>query len=129
LAWHARYEVIWGHKVSVGRNEQKEVTRAEYNEVAGAETPEQPDVPMYAEHVWKWWWELNARRPPGFENLAPISYTEIRSWIKLTGVQVAYEEINWLIAMDNAWMAAIADERKARSERDKEQSERKSAGR
>ena len=35
------------------------------------------------------------------------------------------EEIGWLIQMDNAWMAAIADERKARSDREKEESDRK----
>ena len=79
---------------------------------------------MCGEHVWKWWWELNARRPPGFDNLAPISYSELRSWILLTGKYVAPEEIRWLIQMDNAWLSAIAEERNARREREKEEADR-----
>jgi hypothetical protein len=79
---------------------------------------------MCGEHVWAWWWELNARRPPGFESLAPLSYGEIHSWILLLGKRVATEEIRWLIQMDNAWMHSIAEERKARRERDKEEADR-----
>jgi len=84
---------------------------------------------MCAEHVWKWWWELNSRRPPGFDNLAPISYSELRAWILLTGKYVAPEEIRWLIDMDNAWMTAIAEERKARREREKAEADRNKSGR
>jgi hypothetical protein len=73
-----------------------------------------------AGRVWDWWWQLNTRRPPGFESLAPISYSEICSWLLLTGIQAAPEEIRWLIAMDNAWLSAIAKERKAKQERDKD---------
>jgi hypothetical protein len=111
-------------KISVGRNEQKEVTRADYNEAAGAETPLQPELPMCAEHVWHWWWELNARRPPGFESLTPFSFSEINHWISLTGKRVTVREIGWLTQMDDAWMHAISTERKDRIERDKEEANR-----
>ena len=100
-----------------------EVTRLEYNEQAGVESPPQPEIPECAEHVWNWWWQLNARRQPGFDSLAPFSYAEIHSWILLTCRYVAPEEIAWLIQMDDAWLATIAEERKARSEREKERSE------
>lgn len=86
--------------------------------------PEQPTVPACAQHVWVWWWDLNTRRPPGFESLAPLSYSEIRSWLLLTGKHVAPEEIDWLIGMDNAWLLVISEERSARRERDKEEAER-----
>lgn len=76
--------------------------------------------------MWEWWWELNTRRPPGFETLAPISYSEIHSWILLTGKYIAPEEIGWLIQMDNAWMATISEERNAKRDREKEESDRKS---
>jgi len=99
-----------------------EVTRAQYNQQAGVATPEQPDVPLCAKHVWAWWWGLNARRPPGFDNLAPISYGEIESWISLTGKQVAPEEIDWLIGMDNAWLSVISEERRAKQERERDKS-------
>jgi len=81
-------------------------------------------VPPCGEHVWKWWWELNSRRPPGFESLAPLSFTEIRSWVELFGKLVTPEEIGWLVQMDNAWLRAISEERKAKRERDKEEAER-----
>lgn len=117
-----RYEINWGHKVA-SRNGPVEVTRKEYNEQAGAVTPEQPAVPECATHVWTWWWELNSRRPPGFEAVAPLSYTEIRAWILLTGRHVAYEELEWLIQMDNAWLNTIAEERHAKREREKQEAE------
>lgn len=75
---------------------------------------------MCAVHVWDWWWELNARRSPGFESLAPISYSEISCWILLTGLHVSPEEIRWLVMMDNSWLVAIAGERKDKHDRDKD---------
>lgn len=123
LTWHARYELKWGHTVA-SRNGPVEVTRKEYNQQAGAETPEQPTVPQCAQHVWEWWWQLNARRPPGFDSLVPLSYTELLAWLQLTGRYVAPEEIEWLIQMDNAWLVAIAQERKYKAEREKEKAER-----
>jgi hypothetical protein len=100
-----------------------EVDRLTYNEQAGAETPEQPDVPECARRVWKWWWELNARRPPGFDSVVPLSYTEIRNWILLTGTMVAPEEIQWLIQMDNAWLGQIATEKQDKADREKQEAE------
>jgi len=88
------------------------------------ETPEQPDVPVCAQHVWDWWWELNARRPPGFDNLEPISYTEICSWLFVTRRHVAPEELDWLVRMDNAWLVAIAEERRLKQEREELNRER-----
>lgn len=96
----------------------------DYNQQAGVESPEQPTVPPCAKHVWDWWWRLNARRPPGYESLAPISYTEIRSWLFLTGKHVAPEEIYWLVEMDNTWLLTISEERNAKRDRDKEESDR-----
>ncbi|MGH8033828.1 MAG: phage tail assembly chaperone [Lysobacterales bacterium] len=100
-----------------------EVTRLEYNTQAGVESPAQPELPACAEHVWFWWWELNDRRAPGFESLAPLTYAEIHHWILLTGKLLGPEEIRWLIAMDDAWLSTISEERAARQERDKEAAE------
>jgi hypothetical protein len=79
---------------------------------------------MCAQNVWDWWWQLNARRPPGFENLAPISYTEIRSWRKETGKHLAPEDVRWIVTMDNAWLHTITKERTAKHDRDKEEANR-----
>jgi hypothetical protein len=84
-----------------------------------------PEIPDCAQHVWEWWWELNTRRPPGFDSLAPLSYGEIQAWLFLSGRFVAPEEVKWLIDMDNAWLTAVATEREARREREREEAERK----
>ena len=113
----------WGHTV-VSKSGPVEVTRQEQNTQAGVETPAQPELPFCAEHVWPWWWELNARRAPGFESIVPISYSEICHWMIATGRTLLPHETRWLVAMDDAWLDEIAKERKARQERDKEKSER-----
>lgn len=111
---------MWGHEVA-GRHGPVAVTRAVYNEKAGADTPEQPEVPVYAQHVWDWWWELNSRRPAGFESLSPIPYAEIESWKRQTGRIVDPVETDWLIGMDNAWLSVIAEERQAKRDRERQE--------
>ena len=101
-----------------------EVTRKEQNEQVGFDTPEQPIVPPCAKYVWDWWWELNASRPPGYDNLAPTPYTEIRSWKILTGNQPTIQDVRWLRQMDNAWLVVIAQERNDKRDRDKEEAAR-----
>jgi len=85
----------------------------------------QPTIPECAQHVWEWWWELNARRAPGFDSLSPLSYSEIHSWILLTKRFVAPEDIRWLMQMDDAWLRQISTERKDKSEREKDEADRK----
>jgi len=110
----------WGHKV-IGKDGQIEATRAEYNEAFGAEekTPEAPDIPDAAMHVWEWFWRLNARRPPGFDSMAPLTYSEIYHWSALTRTQITPDEINMIVQMDDAYLQAISAERKEQRDRDK----------
>lgn len=95
------------------------------------ETPEEPEVPYCGQQVLAWWWELNARRGPGFDTLAPLTYGELESWKTATGRQIVCTpiEAKWLMTMDDAWMGAIAEERKAKQERDKAQAEREAKSR
>lgn len=81
---------------------------------------------MAGEHVWAWFWELNTRRQPGFDTISPMTFTEIKNWIELTGKNVEPIEIQWLIEMDNAWLNQIAQERK--DKQDREDAKRKSQG-
>ena len=115
----------WGHTVP-SREGPVEVTRIDYNEHANAETPEQPTVPICAQHVYDWWWELNARRGPGFDTLAPLTYGEVAFWARLTGRQhiVTPVEVRWLMTADDAWLRTIAEERKGKQDREKEKVER-----
>ena len=122
-----RYELEWGLTLA-SRTGPVPVTRKVYNEQAGADTPLQPEIPVCGAHVWEWWWKLNNRRQPGFESVAPLSYTEIKSWLELTGKIVAPEEVEWLIEMDNAFLNTVAQERRDKQERDKLEAERKKQG-
>jgi hypothetical protein len=70
-------------------------------------------------HVWDWFWQLNARRCPGFDSMAPISYSDIYHWVTLTRTQITPDEIRMLIQLDDAYLQAISTERKEQRERDK----------
>lgn len=96
--------------------------------MAGAETPEEPEIPICAAHVYEWWWELNSRRSPGFDQVAPITYADIHAWAMLTEKTVSVREVRWLIKMDNAWIEAIGKERESKREREKQEADLK-AGR
>ena len=114
-----RYGMLWGHKVN-GKDGEVEVTRAEFNASFGVDSPEAPEIPDAVAHVWEWWWKLNARRLPGFEAMAPLSYSEIYHWSALTRTQITPAEIGILIQMDDAYLQAVSAERKEQRERGKE---------
>ena len=120
LRYQVRYQMHWGHKVS-NKGGQVEVTRAEFNEAYGAgdKTPEPPEIPDAVAHVWEWWWRLNARRSSGFDSMSPLSYSEIYHWSALTRTQITPDEINMLMQLDDAYLAAVNTERKEQRERDK----------
>jgi len=109
----------WGHSI-VGPDGKVEVTRAEYNEAFGVDVPDAPDIPEAAAHVWEWWWQLNARRSPAYEALAPISYSEIAHWSSLTRTQITPTEIEMLIQMDDAYLRTVAEERKEQRARSRD---------
>jgi len=120
LKHQIRYETHWGHKIS-GKDGQIEVTRAEWMAAFGVEDkiPEPPVIPDAVMHVWEWFWKLNARRVPGFDSMAPLTYSEIYHWSALTRTQIATQEINMLIQMDDVYLQAISAERKEQRDRDK----------
>lgn len=117
----------WGWQAA-GPGGSQDVTYAEYMEAFGMEPPDPPAIPPAGEHIWALWWQLNDRRPPGFDQLCPISYTEISHWLQLTGQHLAPEEIQWLTDMDNAWIAAVAEQRREKQEREKAKAESPTRG-
>lgn len=110
----------WGHKVQQGRGEEIEVTRSEYNAAFGYPSPDPPEIPDEVSHVWEWWWQLNARRMPGFDSVAPLTYSDIYHWSVLTRTQVTPTEIAMLIKMDDAWLQAVNQEKREQRDRGKE---------
>lgn len=114
----------WGHEVA-GREGPQPVTRGELNAYLNVDTPDQPPIPMAAAHVWDWWWELNARRSPGFESLCPMTYSELKDWAFMTGKKPDPVESKWIMEMDDAWLDEIAKESKAKRERDQQKAANK----
>jgi hypothetical protein len=109
----------WGH-TTLSKEGQVEVTRAEYNESFGVETPEAPDLPDAGSHIWEWWRQLDSRRVTYSEVAAPLTYSEIYYWSTLTRTQISPSEIDVLIIMDDTYLKAVADERKEQRARAKE---------
>lgn len=58
-------------------------------------------MPPAGESLWEWFGELDrARHGNGFGAL-PITFTEIRAWAELSGVELAEWEVRALRAMDD----------------------------
>lgn len=108
IRYHVRYNT---------RNEEGQ-TRAERNARFGMShlTPPEPEIPIAAEHVWTWFWELSAQRRSGFGGAEPLSWDEIAAWMRLTQTQVIPEEVSMLTAMDLAYRSATSDEQAAKRE-------------
>ena len=51
--------------------------------------------------------------------MSPLSYSEIYHWSALTRTQITPDEINMLMQLDDAYLAAVNTERKEQRERDK----------
>lgn len=90
--------------------DEKGETRRQRNAKFGVASPD-IEVPDEGQHVWDWFWEkLTNRRKSGPEAL---THAEIGEWQRLTRTQVLPEEIEMLIAMDDAYMKAYRDEQEA----------------
>jgi hypothetical protein len=69
-----------------------------------------PDAPEVESYLLDWFWELSAVRSAGFSGPNAISYSEISSWIALTGNPVSGDDVAALRAMDLAYLGAVAVE-------------------
>lgn len=109
IRYHVRYH---------SRDENGE-TRAERNERFGMghKTPEAPEVPDAARHVWEWFWTLSSQRRSGMGGPEAIGWDEISAWACLTGTLTRPEEVAMLVAMDGAYRAAYGEEQASRRSR------------
>lgn len=80
-----------------------------------ADTIETPDIPDEGEHLWRWFWALSDRRQQGMNGPHPISFFDLAQWSRLSGEIALREEINILLEMDDAYRAALAEEREEQS--------------
>ena len=79
-------------------------------------TPERPEIPECAAHVWAWFAELSAQRMSGMGGAEPLGWSGIAAWAALTGEIVRPEEVRMLVAMDAAYREAAAEEQEDRRE-------------
>ena len=89
-------------------------TRRQRNSRFGAKSPEITPPPE-AVHVWDWFWsELTGRRHSGPE---PLTHAELDAWKRNTARLVRPQEIEMLIAMDEAFLSEMRKEQDAARER------------
>lgn len=74
---------------------------------AKLELDSEPNVPYCVEHIWNWFWELNGRR----YDYAPLTYTEIKSWIEVKGIYVHRYEIEVIIYLDKYYLNKVIDKK------------------
>lgn len=91
------------------------LTREDYASRMNAAIPDEPEIPDIIEHVWHWFWGLSDRRQRGFDSPNPLSYVEIDAWLRLSRTLVLPQEIDLILVMDSAWLAAVAEMRDERS--------------
>ncbi|MEA5123314.1 phage tail assembly chaperone [Xanthomonas floridensis] len=93
--------------------DEKGETRRQRNARFEQSTPD-VDMPEEAVHVWEWFWLISGRRKSGPE---AISYSDIGEWQRLTLRDVLPEEVEMLMAMDDAYLRAVREEQAAARER------------
>lgn len=72
------------------------------------------EVPEAGDHLWAWFWRLNARRQHADGSPQPISHSEIKAWRENTGFVLCPEEVDVLTEMDSAFIAESVSELRGR---------------
>lgn len=97
-------------------------TRRELNARFSQPPGPEPTPPDVVAHVWHWFLTLNERRKNGESGPMPISYAEIEAWSRLTRSRAKPEEIQMIVAMDNAFLSESALEAEDLMERHRRRS-------
>ena len=63
-----------------------------------------PECPPEAAYVWRLFCALNAKRTGGM-GPGPIASTEIEAWSRLRGLRLTVVELDWIDALDAAFLA------------------------
>lgn len=90
--------------------EKKLETRNEYLVRFGQHPVPEPDYPAVVSHVMQWFWELSSRRQYGASGPCPLTFTEIKAWLELTGTLIDPREVKMLLELDSAWLQVVAEE-------------------
>lgn len=80
--------------------DQLEASAAKGNKHAIAKL-EGPDRPECLDYLFGWLYELHGRSGVGMNGFAPLSYSTIDSWAKLTGNRPTQLDVQALIELDS----------------------------
>lgn len=62
-----------------------------------------------SEHILQWFYQLSARRRPGFSGPSALNFSDIKAWSELTGTLTRPDEIEAILAMDSAYLEAVSE--------------------
>jgi len=99
----------------LGRRRQDGSTERDHllaHERATGERPPEldvPPVPPGAQAIWGAFCDLSAARPPAAAGVAPFALSEICAWQSLHGVVLSPWEVDTLLAIDRAALAAVSE--------------------
>lgn len=82
--------------------------------------PEEPEVPEYLFYILEWFWQISGRRKSGLSGAEPIGYAEIACWRDLMQCDPTAQEVRVLLDMDDAYMDALAEERREKEKQAKQ---------
>lgn len=66
-----------------------------------------PEFPEEMLHVWSAFLSLNGTRSAGFSGPLPISYSEMKSWMELTGNYLSPWEVEAIKKLDAVYMKVV----------------------
>lgn len=67
---------------------------------------EEPEIPEDFEFVWEWFFEISSARSHNGFGWNAISYAEISSWAKVSGIRMEPWLVKCFRAMDQEWLKA-----------------------
>lgn len=108
------------HHIRYSTKDDKGETRSERNKRFGFASPPDPMIPKRARYMWRWFWDLHSQRQHGMNGPQPLSFLEMKAWSEMTGTLLSSEEWSVIVALDRAYRDALADEREAQRESQKE---------
>ena len=95
-------------------DQEERIEELEKRQQAGQE------VPACIQHVWEWFWKLHSQSRTSSESGPnPITYTEIRNWIELTGERVLPYEIDIIKKLDQTYLSFSHQKRREKMQQNK----------
>ncbi|WP_432805949.1 phage tail assembly chaperone [Ignatzschineria rhizosphaerae] len=66
-------------------------------------------MPLYYQHVWAWFIDLNQARSSGGFGVNPISYDSIDAYFRVMSIEATRDDIQALKILDSLYLEAISE--------------------